>query len=86
MTTHLSVVIRLDIKGPMTPTGRLNNRYMINFVDYKINYCRVLLPRTKDAAAKKFEHFVVFSRKLVFVVCTFFAQMYGEIIKILMYL
>ena len=44
----------------MTPTDRNVNRYMINFIDHKSNYCRIFLAKTKDAAAKKFEHFVAF--------------------------
>ncbi|KAE9174481.1 hypothetical protein PF004_g26649 [Phytophthora fragariae] len=52
-----------DLKGPMTPKDRLGNRYMINFVDFKSNYCRVFLARTKDAAAKLFEHFLVYFEK-----------------------
>ncbi|KAE9066566.1 hypothetical protein PF010_g27809 [Phytophthora fragariae] len=47
----------------MTPKDRLGNRYMINFVDFKSNYCRVFLARTKDAAAKHFEHFLVYFEK-----------------------
>ncbi|POM66265.1 Mitochondrial Carrier (MC) Family, partial [Phytophthora palmivora] len=56
-------VICSDLKGPMTPRDRLGNRYMINFVDHKSNYCRVFLAKTKDAAAKLFEHFLVFFEK-----------------------
>ncbi|GMF44999.1 unnamed protein product [Phytophthora fragariaefolia] len=56
-------VICSDLKGPMTPRDRLNNRYMINFVDYYSNYCRVFLARTKDAGAKQFEHFIAFFEK-----------------------
>ncbi|GMF57553.1 unnamed protein product [Phytophthora fragariaefolia] len=53
-------VICSDLKGPMTPKDRLGNRYMVNFVDHKSNYLRVFLAKTKDQAAKKFEHFLVF--------------------------
>ena len=53
-------VIRSDLKGPMTPIDRLGNRYLVNFVDHKSNYCRVFLEPTKDKAAKKFEHFLIF--------------------------
>lgn len=56
-------VICSDLKGPMTPRDRLENRYMINFVDHKSNYVRVFLAKTKDQAAKKFEHFLVFFEK-----------------------
>ncbi|CAI5726216.1 unnamed protein product [Hyaloperonospora brassicae] len=52
-------VICSDLKGPLTPADRLGNRYLIDFIDYKTNYCRVFLAQTKDAAAKKFEHFLV---------------------------
>ena len=44
----------------MTPRDRLGNRYLINFVDHKSNCCCVFLAKTKDQAAKKFEHFFVF--------------------------
>jgi hypothetical protein len=37
-----------DLKGPITPTDRNGNRYMINFIDYKTNYCRAFLIKTKD--------------------------------------
>ena len=53
-------VICSDLKGPMTPRDRLGNHYLNNFVDQKSNYCRVFLAKTKDQAAKTFEHFLVF--------------------------
>ena len=53
-------VICSDLKGPMTPKDRLGNRYLVNFIDHKSNYCRVFLAPTKDKAAKKFEHFLAF--------------------------
>ena len=56
-------VICSDIKGPMTPKDRLNNCYMINEIDHMSNYCRVLLARTTDAAAKDFEDFLTFFDK-----------------------
>ncbi len=34
--------------------------YVVNFVDYNTNYCRVFLAKTKDEAAKKFQHFLSF--------------------------
>uniref|UniRef100_A0AAV1V2L8 Uncharacterized protein n=1 Tax=Peronospora matthiolae TaxID=2874970 RepID=A0AAV1V2L8_9STRA len=57
-------VICSDLKGPMTPRDRLGNRYLVNFVDHKSNYCRVFLARTKDAAARQFEAFLVHFEKL----------------------
>ena len=59
-TDRIGGVICSDLKGPMTPKDRLGNRYMINFVDHKTNYCRIFLAKTKDQAAKRFEHFVSF--------------------------
>jgi hypothetical protein len=53
-------VICSDLKGPVTPHDRLGNRYLVNFIDYRTNYCRVFLAKTKDQAAKKFEHFLAF--------------------------
>ena len=44
----------------MTPRDRLGNRYMINFVDHRTNYCRVFLAKSKDVAAQKFKHFMAF--------------------------
>jgi hypothetical protein len=32
---------------------------MVNFIDYKTNYCLVFLAKTKDQATKKFEHILV---------------------------
>uniref|UniRef100_A0AAV1UMW7 Uncharacterized protein n=1 Tax=Peronospora matthiolae TaxID=2874970 RepID=A0AAV1UMW7_9STRA len=61
---RINGVICSDLKGPMTPQDRLGNRYMVNFIDHKSNYCRVLLARTKDAAAKQFEAFLVHFEKL----------------------
>ena len=52
-------VICSDLKGLMTPQDRLGNQYMVNFIEHKSNYCRVFLARTKDAAAKRFEAFLV---------------------------
>ena len=57
-------VICSDLKGPMTPQDRLQNRYLVNFIDHKSNYCRVFLARTKDAAAKKFEAFLIHFERL----------------------
>ncbi|OWZ02249.1 hypothetical protein PHMEG_00026224 [Phytophthora megakarya] len=37
---------------------RCGNRYMVNFVDHRSNYCRVFLARMKDAAAEKFKLFL----------------------------
>lgn len=47
----------------MTPTDRLSNRYLVNFVGHKSNYCRVFLAKTKDVAAQLFKHFLVFFEK-----------------------
>ena len=48
----------------MTPKDRFHNRYLVNFVDHKSNYCRVLLAPTKDKAAKKFDnHLAFFERR-----------------------
>jgi hypothetical protein len=55
---RIGVAICSDLKGPITPAGRNDNRYMIKFIDYKTNCCRVFLAKTKDQAAKKFEHFL----------------------------
>ena len=48
----------------MTPQNRLGNRYIVSFIDHKSNYCRVFLARTKDAAAKQFEAFLVHFERL----------------------
>ena len=37
---------------------------MVSFIDHKSNYCCVFLARTKDAAAKHFEAFLVHFEKL----------------------
>ncbi len=47
-----------DLKGPITPVDREKNRYLVNFVDHKTNYCRIFLAKTKDEAAAKFLNFV----------------------------
>uniref|UniRef100_A0AAV1TKU7 CCHC-type domain-containing protein n=1 Tax=Peronospora matthiolae TaxID=2874970 RepID=A0AAV1TKU7_9STRA len=52
-------VICSDQKGPMTPQDRLDNIYLVNFVDHKSSYCRFFLARTKDVAEKQFEAFLV---------------------------
>ena len=63
-----------DLKYPMTPKGRLHNRYLVNFVDHKYNYCRVFLATTKAKAAKKFGIFLVFFERQfnwsIHVLCT----------------
>ena len=44
---------------PVTPQDRLGNRYLINFIDHRSNYCRVFLAKTKGAAAMHFKNFLV---------------------------
>jgi hypothetical protein len=56
-------VICSDIKGSITPRDWRGNRYLINFIDFKTNYYRVFLAKTKDSATKKFEHFLVYFEK-----------------------
>ena len=56
-------VICSDIKGPISQADRFGNRYMINFVDHRSNYCRVFLVKTKDKASKQFEQFLVYFEK-----------------------
>jgi hypothetical protein len=34
-------VICSDLKGPITPVDREKNRYLVNFIDHKTNYCRI---------------------------------------------
>jgi hypothetical protein len=55
---RLGGVICSDLKGPITPVDREKNRYLVNFVDHKTNYCRIFLAKTKDEAARKFLNFV----------------------------
>nr|CCA19525.1 GK15001 putative [Albugo laibachii Nc14] len=62
-TDRVGGVICSDLKGPITPRDRRGNRYLVNFVDHKTNYCRVFLSKTKDQAAQKFEHFLVYFEK-----------------------
>ena len=62
-TDVVGAVICSDLKGPITPQDRRGNRYLVNFVDHKSNYCRVFLAKTKDQAAKMFMHFLVFFEK-----------------------
>ena len=60
-------VICSDLKGPMTPRDRLGNRYLVNFIHHRSNYCRVFLAKTKDIAAIKFKYFLVqFEREFNF--------------------
>ena len=56
-------VICSDLKGPMTPQNRLENRYLIKLVDHKSSYCKIFLARTKGAAAKRFEGFLIYFEK-----------------------
>jgi hypothetical protein len=44
-------VICSDIKGPMSPPDRFDNRYMVVFVDHYSNYTRVFLAKQKNFAA-----------------------------------
>ena len=72
--TRVGGVICSDLKGPITPRDRQGNRYVVNFIDYKSNYVRCFVAKTKDQAAKKFEHFVQwFERKYkcrILILCT----------------
>ncbi|KAE8895634.1 hypothetical protein PF005_g191 [Phytophthora fragariae] len=56
-------VICSDLKGPITPRDRRGNRYLVNFVDHKTNYCRIVLAKMKDQAAKYFEDFLIYFEK-----------------------
>lgn len=49
----------------MTPAGRLDNRYLVNFVEHKSNYCRVFLAKTEDVAAQNVKHFLFFEKRFV---------------------
>ena len=53
----------LGSKGPLTPRGRLGNRYLVNFVDHKSDYCPRFLGTTKDKPEKTFEYFLIFFNK-----------------------
>ena len=53
-------VIDSDLNGPLTPADRLGNRYMIIFIDYMSNCCRIFLVRTKDVTAKNVEYFMAY--------------------------
>ena len=48
----------------MTPIDRNKNRYMVNFIDHASNYCRVFVAKTKDQAAKMFEQFLVYFKRM----------------------
>ena len=48
----------LRTKGFDNPRDRLGNRNLVNFIGYRFKYCRVFLAKTKDAAARKFKHFL----------------------------
>ncbi|CAH0522556.1 unnamed protein product [Peronospora belbahrii] len=53
--------------GSLMPKVCLGKRSMVNFVDHRSNYCRVILSKSKDQAAKKFEHFLaLFKRRFGF--------------------
>ena len=56
-----------DLNGPITPTDRLGNRYMVNFIDHRSIYCWLFLAKSKDAAALKFNLFMAsFEREFNF--------------------
>ena len=44
----------------MAPRNRLGNRYMVNFIDNRTNYCRVFLDKFNGVAAQKFKHYMAF--------------------------
>ncbi|POM69429.1 Rve domain containing hypothetical protein [Phytophthora palmivora] len=56
-------VICSDIKCSIKPCDWRGSWYLINFIDYKTNYCRVFLAKTKDKGTKQFEHFFVYFEK-----------------------
>lgn len=50
--------------SPITSRDRRGNRYLVNAVDNRTNYCRVSFANTKDEAAKHFiKHFLVYFEK-----------------------
>ena len=68
-------VICSDLKETMTPKDRHGNRYIVNFIDHKSNYCRVFLAPTKDRTAKQFGHFLCFFRNVLTAGSTCFERM-----------
>ena len=42
----------------MTIRDRLENTYMVNFIDHRSSYCRIFMSKSKDAAASKFKLFM----------------------------
>ncbi|CAI5711704.1 unnamed protein product [Peronospora destructor] len=77
----IGAVICSDLKGPMAPRDRLGNRYMVNFVDHRTNYCRVFLAKSKDVAAQKFKHFMAFLKGNLIVAFTCCERMTEENIR-----
>ena len=61
---RVGVVICFCIKVSLNSKDQLDKRYMINLVDNKSRYCRVIIACTKDATAKRFEQFLTFLEKL----------------------
>ncbi len=59
VTLKGTAVIEVETNG----TVNTGNRYMVNFIDHKTNYCRVFLARTKVKAAEMFKHFLAYFEK-----------------------
>ena len=50
-------VIASDVKGPLTPRDRYQNRYIIVFIDYKSNFMAAFTAPTKAQATAHFKDF-----------------------------
>lgn len=55
----VGAVLNTDLKGPITPRDRRGNRFMVNFIEHRSNYCRAFVAKTKDQAARMFEEFLL---------------------------
>lgn len=58
-TDHVVGVISSDFKVMITPRDRRRNRYLVDFVDHKNNYCRIFLAKAEDQATKELEDFLI---------------------------
>lgn len=63
LTDCVGGVIRSDLKGPITPRDRRGNRYLVNFVDHKTNYCRIFSLKRRIKLPKDLKIFQFFFEK-----------------------
>jgi hypothetical protein len=68
-------VICSDLKGPIMPVDREKDRYLINFIDHKTNYCHIFWSIQRTKRPRSLNISWVTSSDVLIAACMFSARM-----------